>query len=193
MMTTLFGDLAPWFTVPALLGTGFLAIQLLLGQLGGDGALDLDIDIDVESDHPGAEFGWLSLQSISAFLMGFGWMGFAAYRYLGLGFSGALIIGVLGGVAASWLVVWLIRSMLKLQHSGNVNIRQAVGLVGEVYVTVPEHGKGRGEVVLVINNTSHSYNAIQENTEGHVPITTHTRVKVLRADTASNILIVEPA
>jgi hypothetical protein len=193
MMTTLFGDLAPWFTVPALLGTGFLVIQLILGQLGGDGALDLDLDIDVESDHPGAEFGWLSVQSISAFLMGYGWMGFAAFRYLGQGFSNALIIGVLGGVGASWLVVWLIRSMLKLQHSGNVSIQQAVGLVGEVYVTVPEHGKGRGEVVLVINNTSHSYNAIQEDVEGHEPIATHTRVKVLRADTASNILIVEPA
>ncbi|NQX96155.1 MAG: hypothetical protein HRT64_14785 [Erythrobacter sp.] len=83
--------------------------------------------------------------------------------------------------------------MLNLQHSGNVSIQQAVGLVGEVYVTVPEHGKGRGEVVLVINNTSHSYNAIQDDREDQAPITTHTRVKVLRADTASNILIVEPA
>ena len=193
MMTTLFGDLAPWFTVPAFLGTGFLMIQLVLGELGGDGALDLDVDIDVESDHPGAEFGWLSLQSISAFLMGYGWMGFAAFRYLTQSFPSALAIGVVGGVGASWLIVWLIRAMLNLQHSGNVSIQQAVGLVGEVYVTVPEHGKGRGEVVLVINNTSHSYNAIQDDREDQAPITTHTRVKVLRADTASNILIVEPA
>lgn len=192
MMDMLFGDLAPWFTAPALLGTGFLMIQLLLGELGGDGALDLDVDIDVDSDHPGSEFGWLSLQSLSAFLMGYGWMGFAAYRFLSVGFSGSLVIGAAAGVASAWLIVWLLRSMLKLQHSGNVSITQAVGLVGEVYVTVPESGKGRGEVVLVINETRHSYFAIQEDREAQAPIVTHTRVRVLRADTASNILIVEP-
>ena len=57
MMNTLFGDLAPWFSAPALLGTGFLLIQLVLGELGGDGALDVDLDVDLNGDHPGAEFG----------------------------------------------------------------------------------------------------------------------------------------
>jgi hypothetical protein len=65
--------------------------------------------------------------------------------------------------------------------------------VGEVYVTVPEPGKGRGEVVLVINNSRHSYFAIQDGDEAVEPITSHTRVKVREVDTVSNILIVEPA
>jgi hypothetical protein len=56
MMDTLFAAYAAWFTAPALLGTGFLLIQMILGELGGDGALDLDLDVDINAEHPGAEF-----------------------------------------------------------------------------------------------------------------------------------------
>ncbi len=191
-MNILFGDLAPWFTAPALLGTGFLMIQLVLGEIGGDGAVDLDFDLDVDlhADHPGMEFGILSIQSISAFFMGYGWIGFAAYRFLSLGFTGAAVIGVVAGVGVAWLMVYLLRSFLKLQNNTNVSISQAVGLVGEVYATVPPAGQGKGEIILVINQSQHNYFAIQECEE---PIATHTRVRVVRADQASNIIVVEPA
>lgn len=193
MLDTLFTDLAPWFTAPALLGSGFLVLQLILGELGGDGATDIDLDMDLDqADHPGAEFGWLSIQSISAFFLGYGWVGFAAYRFLDVGFTGAAFIGVGAGVAIAWLMVTLLRTFLKLENSGNVSITQARGMVGEVYITVPEPGTGKGRVVLVINKSRHAYNAIQEGEDAR-PITTHTRVRVRDVDTASNILIVEPA
>jgi membrane protein implicated in regulation of membrane protease activity len=190
MMHSLFGELAPWFTAPALLGTGFLSIQLVLGELGGDGALDLDLDVDIDGDHPGAEFGLLSVQSLSAFFMGYGWIGFAAYRFLDLGFTGAALIGVAAGVGVAWLMIWLLRSFLKLQNNTNVSITQAVGLVGEVYVKVPPMGEGRGEIILVINQSQHNYFATQEGDE---PIATHTRVRVAKADAANNTIVVEPA
>jgi len=193
MMDMLFGANAAWFTAPALLGTGFLLIQMILGEIGGDGALDLDLDVDIDGDHPGAEFGLLSAQSISAFFMGYGWIGFAAYRFLDLGFTGAAVIGVGAGVGVAWLMIWLLRSMLKLQNNTNVRIAQARGMVGEVYVTVPSQGTGRGEVVLVINQSRHSYFAIQDGEGADEPIETHARVKVRDVDTASNILIVERA
>lgn len=187
-MDALFGGLMPWFTGPALLGTGFLLIQLVLGELGGDGALDLDLDIDMDGDHPGAEFGLLSAQSISAFFMGYGWVGLGAYRYLDVGFTGSAVIAVLAGVGVAWLMVWLLRSFMKLQNNTNVQITQAVGLVGDVYATIPPAGAGRGEIILVINQSQHNYFAIQE---GHEAISSHSRVRVLRADTTSNILVVE--
>ena len=190
MMDILFADLAPWFTAPALLGTGVLFIQLLMGEIGGDGALDLDLDLDVDhTDHPGAEFGILSLQSISAFFLGYGWVGLAAYRFLNVGFTGAAIIAILAGVGVAWLMVWLLRTFLKLQNNTNVSIHQAVGLEGEVYATVPPEGTGRGEIILVINQSQHNYFATQEGPE---PIPNRTRVRVTRADAASNTIIVEP-
>lgn len=188
MMHLLFGDLAPWFTAPALLGTGVLFIQLLMGELSGDGALDLDLDVDGHTDHPGAEFGILSMQSISAFFLGYGWVGFAAYRFLDVGFTGAAMIAVLAGVCVAWLMIWLLRTFLKLQNNTNVTIHQTVGLEGEVYATVPPEGTGRGEIILVINQSQHNYFATQE---GNDPIPSRSRVRVLRADAASNTIVVE--
>jgi len=194
MMDILFNDLAPWFTAPALLGTGFLLIQLVLGEIGGDGGLDLDLDIDIDTDlhadHPGAEFGLLSIQSLSAFFLGYGWIGLAAYRFLNVGFTGAALIAVGAGVGVAWLMVYLLRTFLKLQNNTNVSIMQAVGLVGEVYATVPPVGEGKGEIILVINQSQHNYFATQESED---PIPTHTRVRVVRADTASNLIVVEPS
>lgn len=189
MMDILFGDLATWFTAPALLGTGFLLIQLVLGELGGDGALDVDLDMDLDADHPGAEFGLLSVQSISAFFMGYGWIGLAAYRFLDIGFTGAGLVAVAAGAGVAWLMIYLLRTFLKLQNNTNVTIRQTVGLVGEVYATVPPAEKGKGEIILVINNSQHNFFAIQEGDE---PINTHTRVRVIRTVEASNLIIVEP-
>lgn len=191
MMNILFGDLATWFTAPALLGTGFLMIQLVLGELGGDGAfdIDLDMDIDTSADHPGAEFGLLSVQSISAFFMGYGWIGLAAYRFLDIGFTGAGLVAVAAGAGVAWLMIYLLRTFLKLQNNTNVSIHRAVGLVGEVYATVPPSEQGKGEIILVINKSQHNYFAIQEGDE---PIHTHTRVKVVKAIEASNLIIVEP-
>jgi membrane protein implicated in regulation of membrane protease activity len=190
MMDILFGDLAPWFTAPAMLGTGVLFIQLLMGELGGDGALDLDLDLDIDghTDHPGMEFGILSLQSISAFFLGYGWVGLAAYRFLNVGFTGAAVIAVLAGIGVAWLMVWLLRTFLKLQNNTNVSIHQTVGLEGEVYATVPPEGTGRGEIILVINQSQHNYFATQEGSE---PIQNRSRVRVLRADAASNTIVVE--
>ena len=45
----------------------------------------------------------------------------------------------------------------------------------------------------MINNSRHSYSAIQDGENASEPIVTHTRVRVRDVDTASNILIVEPA
>ncbi len=189
MMDMLFGEMAPWFTAPALLGTGFLLIQLLMGEMGGDGGLDLDLDIDTSSDHPGAEFGILSIQSISAFFMGYGWIGVGAYRFLDVGFTGAAVIGIGAGFGVAWLMVWLLKTFLKLQNDTNVSINQAVGLVGDVYVQVPPSGEGRGEIILVINQSQHNYFATQEGSE---TIESHTRVRVVRADAGSNTIVVEP-
>ena len=186
-MDILFGDLAPWFTAPALLGTGFLLIQLILGELGGDGGLD--IDTDMHADHPGAEFGLLSIQSLSAFFLGYGWIGLSAYRFLDIGFTGSALIAVGAGAGVAWLMVYMLRTFLKFENNTNVSINQAVGLVGEVYATVPPAGEGKGKIILVINQSQHNYFATQESED---PIPTRTRVRVVRADTASNLIVVEP-
>src|SRR4051794_36534401 len=93
MQELFFGDNAAWYTVPALIGSVFFAFRIVM-LLVGAGAHDIGIDLhgDVHADAGGDlhadgshgdsshAFQVLSLQSIAAFFMGFGWAGLAAYR-----------------------------------------------------------------------------------------------------------------
>jgi len=189
-METLFGGHASWFVFPALVGTGYLLLQMVLGQFGGDGGLDLDMDVDVDVDSNTGEVAVISLQTVSAFLLGFGWMGFAAYRFLEIGFTGSAVIGLASGFGVAWLMVTLLKMLMRIQTDANVSITQAVGLTGSVYARVPPKGEGRGEVVLVIGSGEHRFRAIQERTE---PIDRHARVRVVRANVEDNTVVVEQA
>jgi len=189
MLSAFLGDNAAWFTVPAVVGTLYFVVQLFLMNAGGD--LDFDVDADGLHGHDATgEIRILSLQSISAFFMGAGWMGLAAYRLLDLSFGLSAMVAILGGVAAGWLIVSTSKLVLKLQSSGNIDIGDTVGLAGDVYVQVPPAGHGRGRVKLVVQNRLREYDAVQD---GDVPLPSGTRVKVSRVDTASNTLRVDPA
>lgn len=108
-MEWLFSNQAYLFSVPAIAGTAYFLISLVLGELGGD--LDADIDLDLDGgDTPTAEFRVLSLQTISAFAMGSGWTGITAYRVLDMSFTGATVVAIVCGIASAWLIVTLLRA-----------------------------------------------------------------------------------
>lgn len=190
MMETFLGGIAAWFTVPAVFGTLYFVIQLVFQGIGADTDLDADFDPDIPHDTPGHELKVLSLQTLSAFFMGGGWMGLAAYRLLDLSPLVSSLIAVGAGLGVGWLLVTLLRIMLGLQNSGNIELAETVGLSGEVYVSVPEVGKGSGRIKLIIREHQREYNAVQE---GQVAIPTGTRIRVARANEGSNTLTVERA
>ncbi len=187
MLDSLFNNGGIWFSVPAILGTVYFLFQIFMGGIGGD--LDLDVDLDTDSGHSaGAEIGVLSLQTLSAFFMGSGWSGFAALRLLDVGITGAVLIAVVAGLAFAWMLIWLMRKMMRLQNSGNVSIAQTVGLAGDVYIQVPPAGAGQGRVTLILGSRQREFYAVQSGDEA---IQSNTRVRVTHADSATNTLTVE--
>lgn len=189
MLYELLGGHAAWFTVPAVVGTLYFLVQLFLMNAGGD--LDFDLDADGVHGHDvTGEIRVLSMQSISAFFMGGGWVGLAAYRLLEMGFGTSALVAVLGGAAAGWLIISTSKLVLKLQSSGNIDISQTAGLVGDVYVQIPASGQGRGQVKLVVQNRLREYDAVQD---GSVPLPSGTRIRVSGVDTGANTLRVDRA
>ena len=126
-MEWLFADNAYLFSVPAIAGTAYFLISLVLGELGGD--VDADLGVDAP-DSPAAEFRVLSLQTFSAFAMGSGWAGLTALRVLDLGFTGATLVAIGAGLGAAWLIVMLLRAVLGLQGSGNIPLDATLGAGG---------------------------------------------------------------
>ena len=101
MLDTMFSREALLFTVPALAGAAVFVIKMGLMALGGFADIDADADVDVDVDLGDAvesgdsteAFNLLSIQSIAAFFMGFGWGGLGGLIGLDWSFAGSLALG----------------------------------------------------------------------------------------------------
>jgi hypothetical protein len=191
MLSALVTDGALWFSIPALLGTGYLLVSLILDQTTG-GDLDFDLDIDTPDAGVGhtAHVRILSLQTIAAFCVGAGWMGLAAMRLVGLGLTESAFVAIGSGVGIAWLFIVLMRWLFALQSSGNIVLTDAVDRAGTVTVLVPPAGQGRGRVAVVIGRRRREFDAMQR--EGSEPLRMGASVRVAAADPSSNALIVGP-
>jgi hypothetical protein len=149
------------YLVAALGGGGLLLIQIALSMFGVDH--DADFDHDLGGHEGGGEHGSgglsFSFRAIVAFLAFFGIGGMAALQG-GLTTVPTLAIAVGSGVAAFWLVSFALMQFGKLRSSGNVDIRNAVGTEGKVYLAIPEKGGGEGAVTVAIQGRSMQFKAI---------------------------------
>ena len=82
------------------------------------------------------------MRGVVAFLAICGWVGVAALD-MGAAPLLATVLAVIAGLAAMVLVALALRFSLKMQQSGNLDLKNAVGLTGEVYVPIPRGGKGK--------------------------------------------------
>lgn len=193
MKELFFGGHATWFTVPALIGTAFFLARVLMMFVGGVADVDLDGDVDVDLadadlDHPDSTeaFKFLSVQSILAFAMGFGWAGLGAHKGSAIENLGlVLLIATAGGVGMVWLLSLLLKAVGDLQSSGNVSIQAALGLEGTIYASVPAKGQGKGRIRLVMDERQRMYSAVTEGEE----LATNTRVRVTRVNSDNTVTV----
>ncbi len=138
-------------------GTDFGGVDYDPGTADVSGGIDVDGDgnLDVFGDSSAPDIGaqhqsglrWFTFRGIVALLCVGSWVGIAL---LDGGVAPALSvpIGALCGVLAMFAVALIMKAALKLQQSGNINLQNAVGATGEVYLTIPKNGKGKASVVV---------------------------------------------
>ena len=195
MFDVLFTGQGLLFSIPAALGTLVFLIKIGLMTFAGvdgdmDVAVDADVDVDLGEDAHGSDqaFSLLSVQSIAAILMGFGWGGLVARFSLEWSLPLSVLSGAVVAAAMVWLLGIIMKAMYNLQSSGNITLNDTVGLRGNVYATVPEAGQGRGQIRLVVNQRSRIFDAISEDEA----IATNTAIRVVRANN-DNTVTVTPA
>ncbi len=187
MLELFFTDGARWFALPALLGTAVFAIRLalMLSGMGGDMDLHVEHPGDLHHGDPGEVFKILSIQSLFAFAMGFGWGGLGALRGADWGMPLSLLTGVIAGAGMVWVLGLLLKGVHDLQSSGNIPIQAALEREGEVYATVPGAGAGRGQVRVTVHQRQRIYNASSEGEE----LPTGTRVRVTRVNDDNTLTV----
>lgn len=186
------------FYVIAIPATIILVLQtiLLLFGFGHDSDADVDHDMDMDNDfdhdvgHDGsgaehvAGLRLLSVRGFVAFFAVCGWVGVALLD-MDVNPVVSVCISILAGFLSMLLVAVVMRFAIKMQQSGNLDMKNAVGLTGEVYIPIPAEGKGK--VTLVIQERFMELDAVSPGEA----LKTGQRIKVTDV-TESNTLVVAP-
>lgn len=175
---------------------------------GPDWDTDLDSDLDgdldgpdgdahVPGDHDGpdmeeagqaaAGLHLFTLRGIVAFLTLFGW-GSLWLCQLGVLPAVALFLGVWMGLAGMVAIAVVVRQAVRLQYDGTLDIRNAVGLTGSVYLTVPAGRAGQGKVNVLVQEQLREFDAVSDSSQ---PIPTGADI-VVTGLAGRNTLIVSP-
>ncbi len=135
----------------ALGGTVFFTVRLILMLVGGDMDGDMDgMDGDLDGDtHSDAAFEWISINTLTAFIMMFGWAGLTAYAQFGMTAIMSFGVALAAGMLSMWITAMLFRMARKLVSKGAVfKIADTVGLNASVYQRIPADGKGKVNVSM---------------------------------------------
>ncbi|NQX82730.1 MAG: hypothetical protein HRT66_12185 [Flavobacteriaceae bacterium] len=152
------------YWIIALIGsTIFLFIFVL--TFVGVGDTDMEIDIEqVSGDDGGVGFQFFTFKNLVAFLTIFGWTGIIC---IGNNLSGTMTIvvssiaGLLMMTATSFLFLWISR----LSHSGTLRIKNAIGVIGEVYLPIGANRSKMGKIQITVQGSLRELEAITDNNE----------------------------
>ena len=178
------------FALIAIPSTFLIVLQtvLMLIGIGGDNAADADGDIDVDDlDIPDDGLALFTVRGVTSMLCITSWVAVALLETtLPQGVS--IAIAIISGVATLIGMAYLMRAVYKLQSSGNIDVENCIGKIGEVYIPIPAAGNGSGKVNLTVQEKFSEFSAITTSDD---QLKTGAFVRVVAVG-PSGVLVVEP-
>lgn len=171
----LFGQICLCFALPASI---VLLVQIVLSLLGlSDGGMELpdgaedafpDVPDDLEDLSPAdvdlGGFHILTLRTVMAFFVSFGWMGVSLAGGT-LPPWAQMLISIGFGLVMMVLVAFLMWGIYRLQSDGTADNHNALGSSGTVYLTVPAERVGHGKVNVMLQGSYVERDAVTDEKE----------------------------
>ncbi len=174
------------YWIIALLGSAIFVVIFAMTFIGG-GDSDMDSDMsDLDADDGGVGFQFFTFKNVIAFFTIFGWTGVTCLD-AGLSRVTTIVFSSLAGLAMMVLTSLLFYWMSKLAQSGTLKIRNAIGVVGEVYLPIGANRSKIGKIQIKVQGSLRELEAITDAVE---ELKTNTIIKV--SDVVSDeLLLVE--
>ena len=161
---------------------------------GGDVDTDIDIDGDGDADIGSGSSGegnsglaLFSIRGIVAMLCIGGWSGLVMLE-AGLPEILSVLLAVNFGVLTLFGLAYLMKFAMKLQSSGNIDLGNAIGKTGRVYIPIPPSTSGSGKINITIQD---KFIEVDAMTTSERKLATGEAVRVVSTD-ETGLLIVEP-
>lgn len=171
----------------AIITSLIFVIQMIMTFIGMDSNADFSGDMGDTSmsELTSMPFQLFTFRNFMNFFLGFSW----SYIIVSDKIDSTLWIVVLSTFVGVFIVtgVMLIFYLLsKMTESGNIEIKQTIGLTANVYIPIPGHRDGKGKIQVSVQNSVREYDAI---TAGE-SLKTGNIVKIIEV-VEGNILLVE--
>jgi len=125
-----------------IIGTVIFAIKTLMPMnLGPE--VDTDFGSVADSD---ASLNIFTIESISAFFMCAGWLGWLCLSQLHYSLKLSAIISVVSGIIGMLFFAWLITQCKKLEHIPNPSYDELVNRTGKAYLNFAPKGSGKIQI-----------------------------------------------
>ncbi|MFY0651938.1 MAG: NfeD family protein [Cyclobacteriaceae bacterium] len=160
----------------AIYSSGFLGLVVLLTFIG------LDVD-HFEIELFGGDF---SFNSLIAFVCIGGWAGYFGHTTTDMSEFKILMVAIFMGSLAFVGSILMMKKLKGLNEKGNIDINNAVGKTGKVYLGIPGNGEGSGQVQLVVQGRLKTFHAKTNQDK------IETGTEILVYDVQGNVLFVEP-
>jgi len=176
------------YWILAITSTTFFLLKLLLSIFGGDTDIDSEIPDGIDSGFEGdidtTEI--FSLNSVLAFFKGAGWIGVICYRFTNYSFHKIIIVTFFSGVITFIITIYLLKYLKTFETSGTLEIKNAIGNVGTVYLTIPGNRQGKGQIQVEIQGRLATLDAMTDKDT----LKTGEKVLVCYKDIEEDLLIV---
>ena len=142
-------------------------------------------NFDLDLDDP---LGIFNLRGLMSFFSIGGWVG---YGLTISNFANPIAIagGLISGLITAKATTSLTNYLMKTNNNGNIKSENAIGQIGEVYLTIPANGKDQGKVNVLVQGKLVEFDAI--TTKG-IELKTGDKIAVIDIK-ENNLLVVESA
>ena len=159
------------FFYSAVIGGSFLVIQTILNVIGigassldiGDGEVSEAVEFDGDAAHS-MFLHVLSLRALVAFFTFFG-LGGMAGDAAGLEPRMTIFLAVGAGLASMLIVAYVMNLLMGLHSSGTLDMKNAVGTTGRVYLRIPAEKAGQGKVHVTVQGRTVEARAVTAGPE----------------------------
>ena len=173
------------YWIIALFGSAVFIVIFFLTFIGG---ADSDMDTNAsefQADDGGVGFQFFTFKGIVAFFTIFGWTGITCLNN-GFSSTATIIIATIAGLIMMIITSSLFYWMHKLAESGTLNINNAVGVIGEVYLPIGAERSKMGKVQIKVQGSLRELEAITDELED---LKTGAMVKVSKIVSAEILLV----
>lgn len=168
--------------------TAVFIFQLILTFVGGDTdhiSTGADHDVSFDHDH-GIGFQFISIKNLIGFFTIFGWTGIAMLKG-DKSITSTVIISTISGTLMMVIMASILYYLGKLTEDSTLNLKNAIGKIGTVYLRIPAERNGMGQIQINVQGFQ-TLNAITDEKE---EIKTGLMIEVI--DVINNeLLLVKP-